>query len=207
MATRCALLILAVTTAACGGAGDDAGSLVGRWDLHDDETGELEAAYAFEADGSYRFREYGEGAETHAGTYETDGGLLLFDGTDDEGTHLAAEVSYFADDERLILGALLPDGDVDGPVGRWSGSLRVESDGEVTTDLESSYQLADDGGATVTSRTGSRSETIDDATWVEEEGEIVVSFELSGITVNVHMVLIEGAAMGNPVFRRAAEGS
>ena len=201
-----ALVILAAGAPACGGAGDSSGDLVGRWDLFDDETGELEAIYAFDGDGTYRYREYGEGAETHAGTYQTDGDLLLLDGTDDGGTHLTAEVSYFADDERFMLGALLPDGEVDGPVGRWSGSLHLENDGAVAIDSANTYELAEGGGATVTARSGDESETID-ATWVSEAGEIVVSFERSGFTVNVHMVLIEGAALGNPIFERAAEGS
>jgi hypothetical protein len=202
MLKRCTLLILATTAVACGGAGDDSGSLVGRWDLHDDETGELEAVYSFEADGSYRFREYGEPGETHAGTYETDGGLLVLEGTDDEGNDLVGEVTYFADDERFILGALLPDGEVDGPVGRWSGSVHVESDGEVSIDAESTYQLAADGSATIESRSEGERDRFD-GTWADEEGEIVVSFEASGITFNIHMVLIEDSAMGSPVFRRA----
>lgn len=197
-----ALLALATAALACGGASDPSDALVGRWDLHDDETGELEAIYAFDANGSYRYREYGEGAESHAGTYETDGDLLVFDATDEGGSHLIGRVSYFADDEHLILGALLPDGEVDGPVGRWSGSLYVESDGAVSFDVATTYQLAEGGGATITTRNGEESETID-ATWVAEAGEIVVSFEREEITFNIHMVLVEGAALGSPVFRRA----
>ena len=200
MLTRCAHLILAMTAAACGGAGDD--SLVGRWNLHDDQTGELQAIYDFEADGSYRFREYGEGAEAHAGTYETDDGLLIFDGTDDEGNHLIGEVTYFAGDQQLILGALLPDGEVDGPIGRWSGSVHVESDGEVSIDAANSYTLAASGSATIESRSESESDTFE-GTWADQEGEIVVSFEASGITFNIHMVLIESRALGSPVFQRS----
>jgi len=202
-----ALVILATGAPACGGASDPSEDLVGRWDLHDDETGELEAIYAFDDDGTYRYREYGEAPESHAGTYETDGGLLLFDGTDDAGTHLNAEVSYFADDERFLLGALLPDGEVDGPVGAWSGSIRVESEGELTVDSETTYRLEANGTAVVTARDQDENRTIDDATWEEEAGEIVVSFTLESIDFHIHMVLIEGAAMGSPIFERAAEGS
>jgi len=205
MLKTCALTILATAALACGGAGDDpAAALVGRWELHDDQTGELESIYDFAADGDFAYREYGEGAESNRGTYETDGGLLLLEGTDDEGSHLTGEVTYFADSERLILGALLPDGEVDGPVGRWSGSVRVESGGEVELDAESTYELASDGSATITSRGDGDSQTRE-ATWVEEAGEIVVSFESSGIMVNIHMVLIEGSALGSPVYQRAEE--
>jgi hypothetical protein len=204
MSKRTALLILAIIAPACGGASDSSDAVVGRWELQDDDTGELEAIYDFEADGTYAFREYGEGAESHRGTYETDGGLLILEGTDDEGAHLVGEVTFFADDERLILGALLPDGAVDGPVGRWSGSVHVESDGEVSIDAESTYELESGGGATVESRSGSQSETRD-GTWAEEEGEIVVSFDVSGVTVNVHMVLIEGSALGSPIYQRDSD--
>lgn len=203
MLKRCAILILATVTPACGGAGDPSDALVGRWELHDDETGELEANYDFDEDGGYAFREYGEGAENNRGTYEADDSLLTLEGTDEEGSQLVGRVTYFADDERLMLGALLPDGGVDGPVGRWSGSVYVESDGEVAIDAESSYQLAADGGATIEARSGSRTETIGDATWVDEAGEIVVSFESSGVNVNIHMVLIDDAALGSPIYQRA----
>jgi len=202
MLKRYALLMLAAAAPACGGSSDGAAAaLVGRWDLHDDDTGELEAAYAFDADGTYHYREYGEGAESHAGTYETDDGLLILEGMSDEGAHLRGEVTFFADQERFILGALLPDGEVDGPVGRWSGGVHVENEGEVVIDAESSYRLETGGAATIEGRSGGQSET-HDGTWAEEAGEIVVSFESSGITVNVHMLLVEGEAMGSPVFQR-----
>jgi hypothetical protein len=207
MLRTCAILMAAsAAVTACGGAGDDAGELVGRWELSDEDTGELEAIYDFGEDGSYAFREYGEAGESHRGTYEADGELLIMEGTDDEGGDLVGHVSYFAGGDRFILGALRPDGEVDGPVGRWSGSLRVEADGEVEVDVENSYQLADGGGATIESRSGSQSETIDDASWALEEDEVVVSFESSGgITVNIHMVLIEGEALGSPIFQRSSD--
>lgn len=207
MLRTCAFLMVAAaaTTTACGGAGDTDGDLVGRWELHDEDTGALRAIYDFEDDGSYAFREYGESPESHRGTYEVDGELLVFDGTDDQGRDLRGEVSYFAGGDRFILGALRPDGEVDGPVGRWSGSLWVEADGQVEMDVENSYQLEAGGGASVESRSGDQSETFDDATWVEEAGEVVVSVERSGITVNVHMVLIEGEALGSPVFERNSD--
>lgn len=202
MLKRCALLILATAAPACGGGGSDA-ALVGDWELHDDETGELESTLSFGDDGSFAYEEYGEGAESNQGTYESDDGILSLDGTDDEGSHVVAELTYFAGDQQLMFGALLPDGDVDGPVGRWTGSLRMEKDGEVELDSQDTYQLAADGSATVDSRSGSDTITVDDATWAEEEGEIVVTFDYQGITVHVHMVLIEGAALGNPVYTRA----
>ena len=31
------------------------------------------------------------------------------------------------------------------------------------------------------------------------------SFEVSGITVNVHMVLIEGSALGSPIYQRDSD--
>jgi hypothetical protein len=205
MLKTCALLMVATAaTTACGGADDGDGDLVGRWELRDEDGGELRAIYEFEEDGSYAFREYGETPESHRGTYEVDGELLIFDGTDEAGRDLVGEVSYFAGDDRFIIGALRPDGEVDGPVGRWSGSLRVEADGQVETDVESSYQLAADGGASIESRSGDQSETID-GSWVEEDGEIVVSFERSDITINIHMVLIEGEALGGPVFERSSD--
>lgn len=204
MSKLCALLIVAIIAPACGGASDSSDALVGRWELHDDETGELESIYDFEADGTYAFREYGEESESNRGTYETDGGLLLLEGTDEEGAHLVGEVTFFADDERFMLGALLPDGEVDGPVGRWSGSVHVESEGEVSIDAESTYRLEAGGGATLESRSGSQRDTYD-GSWAEEADEIVVSFEVSGITVNVHMVLIEGSALGSPIYQRAAD--
>lgn len=206
MLRTCAILMAAAAVTACGGAGDESGELVGRWELTDEETGELEAIYDFAGDGTYAFREYGEAGESHRGTYEADGELLVMEGTDDEGRDLIGEVSYFAGGDRFILGALRPDGEVDGPVGRWSGSLRVEAEGEVEMDVASSYQLAAGGGATIESRSGSQSETIDDASWVMEADEVVVSFEsTSGITVNIHMVLVEGEALGSPVFRRSSD--
>ncbi|HEU5059186.1 MAG TPA: hypothetical protein VFU21_21785 [Kofleriaceae bacterium] len=205
MLKTCVLLMMATaTTAACGGASDGGGELVGRWELRDEDSGELEAMYAFEEDGTYAFREYGEAAESHRGTYEADGELLLLEGIDDGGHDLVGEVSYFAGGDRFILGALRPDGEVDGPVGRWTGSLRVEVDGEVDVDVENAYQLAAGGGATIESRSGSRRETIDDASWTQQDGEIVVSFESSGVTVNLHMVLVDGEALGSPVFQRTS---
>jgi hypothetical protein len=201
MLKRCTLLVLATLAPACGGDSD--GALVGRWELHDDETGELESTLTFDGDGSFAFEEYGEGAETNEGTYETGDGILSLDGTDDEGAHVVAELTYFAGDDQLAFSALLPDGEVDGPVGRWSGSIHMEKDGEVALDSQDTYQLAADGSATVDSRSGSDSVSIDDATWAEQDGEIVVSFDYQGIGVNVHMHLIDGAALGNPIYTRA----
>jgi len=201
MQKRCALLVLALLAPACGGDDVD-GALVGTWQLHDDETGELESTLTFDADGSFAYQEYGEGAETNQGTFETGDGILSLDGTDDEGAHVVADLTYWAGGDQLMFTALLPDGAVDGPVGRWSGSIHMEKDGEVALDSEDTYQLAADGSATVDSRSGSDSVNIDDATWAEQDGEIVVSFDYQGIGVNVHMQLIEGAALGNPIYTR-----
>lgn len=202
--SRLTLLILAALAPACGGASDPSDALVGRWELHDDDTGELESIYDFEGDGSFAFREYGEGAESNRGTYRTEEGLLLLEGTDQDGAHLLGEVSYFADDQRLMLGALLPEGPVAGPVGRWSGRVRIESDGEVAIDAESTYRLEEGGAATIEARSGSQSETRD-GSWAEEEGEVVVSFESSGVDLNIHLELIEGEALGSPVYQRVAD--
>jgi hypothetical protein len=202
MQKRCALLVLAIVAPACGGGGTDK-ALVGRWELHDDDTGVVRSTLTFDADGSFRYEELGEGAESDQGTYETDGGVLSLDGTSDEGAHVVGDLTYFAGDDQLAFGTLLPDGAVDGPVGHWSGSIHLEEDGEVAFESEDSYRLAADGSATVESRNGDDAINVDDATWVEEGGEVVVSFDYQGIGVNVHMQLIEGAALGGPIYTRA----
>jgi len=202
MLKRCALLVLATLAPACGGSGSD-GALVGRWELHDDDTGELRSTLTFDADGSFRYAEVGEGAESDQGTYDTGDGILSLDGTDDEGSHVVADLTYFAGEDQLAWGTLLPEGTVDGPVGRWSGSIHIEKDGEVAFDGEDSYQLAADGSATVESRNGDDTLNADDATWVEEDGEVVVSFDYQEIGVNVHMQLIEGEALGGSIYGRA----
>jgi hypothetical protein len=202
MQKRCALLVLATLAPACSSGGSDE-ALVGRWDLHDDETGVVESSLTFDADGSFRYEEYGEGTESDQGTYDADDGVLSVDGTNNEGAHVVGDVTYFAGGDQLAFGTLLPDGDVDGPVGRWTGRIHLETDGEVAFESEDTYQIAADGSATVRSRNGDDSISVDDATWVEEDGEVVVSFDYQGIGVNVHMQLIEGSALGGPIYTRA----
>jgi len=196
----------AFAAAACGDS-DDAGDassehLLGDWELVDDESDRVIAEYSFDEEGRFTFVEYGEGAESFTGTYETEAGLLRFDGADDEGKPGIGEVTYFADQTLFALGTLLPVDDVDGPVGRWEGRFYSEVDGQVETDSDSTYELRADGTASVTSVEEGEDSTYE-ATWVDEAGEIVVSFQVEPeLTINVHMELIEGEALGGFMLTR-----
>jgi hypothetical protein len=191
---------------ACGSddPGASAEAIVGHWELVDDESGELEAEYTFGDDGTFTFVEHGAGAERADGTYQAGDSLLSLDGIDDEGNRVEMEYTYFANDAELVAGALLPVGDVDGPVGTWEGRIQIAVDGQTEVSSEDRYELHDDGSAEVRSETSDGSEEAD-GTWRDEDGEIIVSFELESFTINVHMQLVDGLALGNPIFQRAAD--
>jgi len=195
---------LLALTASCtsGDPEPSADAVVGHWELFDDESGELESEYTFGDDGAFTFVEHGDSPESAEGTYQAGADLLALDGTDDQGRAVAMEFTYFANDTSLVAGALLPVGEVDGPVGTWEGRIAIEVDGETALSSQDRYELRDDGTAEVRSESSEGTEEID-GTWRDEAGEIIVSFELESITFNVHMELLDGAALGGPVFQRA----
>jgi len=148
-------LLCALATAACA---SDEPSVVGEWRTMENAFAEDTIVvgpdrYAFGDDGTLTI----DGEE--AGRYELDGDRMqLIFTTDEEDLVLAG--GFVVTDDRLLLGAHFPEGDVDGAVGTWVGDFMIDGDRE-----QQSIGLAAGGDLTVTENGDPTS-----GTW-EEDGE------------------------------------
>jgi hypothetical protein len=193
------LLAFSSLAAACGGGGSDPDQLVASWvevpgTLDPDEQDLL----VFTADGTFTTTE--SDGDVTTGTYEADETALTITGTEDGETH-TFRMLYALEADELMLGALFPDGDVDGVVGTWRGEAAydgAEATAEITLD-------PDGTGRYVVNRADGE---IDDhtGTWAPLDEEFVFTyeevFEETEITINVHFQQIPGVAIGGPLFRR-----
>ena len=197
------------TLVACGGGDDDGGGdgdttdLVGTWRTADDDM--IDAEYTFRDDGSVTFvGRNGQGDVTLQidGTFEADGSKWTLRGTDQDGVNWFLDETLWFDDTRLAVTALLPEGEVaDGPVGRWSGQVRVELDEDVLRDSDVTYDLAAGGSASLRVREGKETTTVP-AAWEIEDDRVRVTMDRDGSEVVELWAIVEGEAMtGTLLFR------
>lgn len=193
-----------VLAGACGG-GDDAGALVGTWQTTDPDTGDVTNTLTLEDGGNFTLVEVEDGNRTTTGTYEADGETMTMHGTDSDGVTADLDFSYYVNDTSFMLGALLPQGDVSGVVGTWKGHVKAVSDSPDDTPLDETdtYDLQDDGSVSLHAVTPDQTLDIT-GTWVMDGADAVTAtFEQDGFTINIHMQLLDGAALGGPVYARA----
>jgi hypothetical protein len=186
-------------------------ALVGTWTRRDEETGEVEDRYLFDAEGGFHFDEFtGTDSEDHiAGTWNTGGGVLTMIAPDDQDPSIEyhVEISYHAGADRFAWGALLPDGAHDGVLGTWNGSTRIEArtQGHDPELSGSALRLTvrEGGGAEVRLTPVGEDARTYDATWSEaEEGGIEIEFTVGQVTIHSTFELIDGAALGDLVYTR-----
>jgi hypothetical protein len=191
------LFFVASVAVACGGSdGSDllGGDVTGTWrlvpNLADDDPPEpVEDRFTMEfaADGSYTETENGR---VNSGTWSTaDGQLSLIE----DGETEAFSLPYHAGATRMMFGALVPAGDVDGPFGSWTATIPDFNEegerGEVTT----TFELRADTTATISyDRTVDEDETYE-GTWtrVGDDFRITV-MPADNFTVNMHMSFADG---------------
>jgi hypothetical protein len=195
-------LSMVITLVACSGGDDGTTSLVGTWRTADSDP--VDAEYTFQGDGSATFvgRDNQGGVTLQVdGTYEAQASEWTFRATDQDGNDWFLDETLWFDDTRLAVTALLPDGEVDGLVGRWSGHVRVEIDEEIVRDSDLTYELADDGSASLRVREGSETTTVT-AAWEIEDDRLLVTTELDGREVSELWTLVEEQALtGTLLFR------
>lgn len=200
------------TLVACGGGDDDGGGdgdttdLVGTWRTADSDM--IDAEYTFRDDGSVTFvGRDGQGDVNLQieGTYEAAGSEWTLNGTDQDGRDWFLDENLWFDDTRLAVTALLPDGELgDGPVGRWSGHVRVELDEDVLRDSDVTYDLAADGTASLRVREGSETSTVP-AAWEIVDDRVQVMTERDGREVSELWALVEGEALTGTLLYRVDE--
>lgn len=192
-----------VLAAACGGdPGNDPDQLVGTWReipslVDGDVPLEERDRLIVGADGSYQVVEP-DGVQT--GTYTADDrDITLSEGGE------TITMQYVVTDDRLLVGALTPDGDVDGLVGTWAGTAQ-RGDEHISLVLELRADETARYERDSSDPTGDGDEVLE-GTWRRDGGDLVTTYEIpsqSGgtITVNLHMQEIPGRALGSPLFER-----
>ena len=196
--------LVTVLAGACQG-GDDAGALVGNWQTTDPDTGDVTNTLTLEDGGHFTLVEVEDNSRTTTGTYQADGQVMTMHGTDTDGVTADLDFSYYVNDTSFMLGALLPQGDVSGVVGSWQGHIKIESDDPNDTPMDETdtYQFEDGGAVSIHAVTPERTDDVS-GTWVMDGADtVVVTVEQDNFTVNLHLAILDGAAMGGPIYTRA----
>lgn len=196
-------LSFALPLLACGGDPGPGGDLGGSWRelpyASDDTPDPIDqrTVWTFNDDGTYE--RGAAGATPEVGRYEVDGADVTIIQQDDAGTEHRYTVTYYASDDRLLLGVLEPDGGADGVVGSWRG--HVDNDG---TGLDVHLDVAADHTGHIEYVTADQT-TVYDGTWTQTGDELVLTFEVddngSTFTLTTHAVLIDGL-LGGPALER-----
>jgi hypothetical protein len=190
-------LALSLTLVACGGDDD---AIVGAWralpNAFDDEPPSVadRQHWEFKDDGTITAR---DSDETVTGTYTLEGDRLRLVITEDGDTSTIESMVVVTGD-RLMFGALTPEGAVDGAVGRWSGYLSIDGSAvELTMDLRA------DRTGDFTQVEGTAAPETYTGTW-EEQGEALrYSFEPEpNFTVNYQLFRVGEEGIGGPLFER-----
>jgi hypothetical protein len=148
----------------------------------------------FVDDGTWTLVEPTDPSETETGTWTADATTLNLT-VSTSGSTLTSW--YLATPDRLMYGALLPVGVVDGTVGTWRGEASV-NDEMVTATLE----LRADNTAHLERQEGTDPIEILDGTWAYDVDDVVFTTMIDTTTVNLHFKEIRGVAIGSPLFER-----
>jgi len=188
---------------ACGdGAGaSDPADLVGTWrelpsSFDSDTPVDMRTLITLADDGTYAIDERDGGTDEMA-SYTANGDTLTLTGTENGKTTTFIQ-NYLVTGDRFMLGALFPQGSIDGVVGTWRGSVTFNDDKiTLTLDLHADNTVHSDihGGKATDNR-------VQDGTWKFEGDDVVASFVDGNTTTNVHMQQLEGRALGGPLYER-----
>ncbi len=190
---------------ACGDSpssgGSDPADLVGTWreipsSFDGDTPIDQRSRITLGDDGSYRVEEPSHNSD-ESGTFVANSDTITLTGTEDGKTSKFVD-NYVVTGDRFLLGALFPQGTVDGVVGTWKGNVTLDTDTiTLTLDLHADNTAHYD-------RKGSKPADNDvrDGTWKFEGDDVVTSFVNGGTTVNIHMQQLDGRALGGPLYER-----
>jgi hypothetical protein len=182
---RLALLLFLVP--ACGGHSDPGGDVVGSWRMLPSDsttpTGDREVV-SFAADGTWTSV---DGDTTEHGTYTIADGVLTVEAPQEH--HV---LTYFADDQRMILDAMQPDDDGDDAVATWTGHV---VDNDATEDL--TIVLHDDHTAHFDALTGGKHDAVD-GTWSQDGDWVTMTIAHGDFTTTTHAMLYDGF-LGTPL--------
>lgn len=146
----------------------------------------------FDGDGKYEIR------STHGdqdGVFRVDDSAL----TIDPGGGKWITTGFAVTEDRLIVDALFPVGDVDGTTGTWEGSQRAAAGASTET-----LVLADDGTAAL-AQTGPGAETLV-GTWTHVGADVVFTYPAgNGTPIGKHYQEVVGVAVGEWMYERVIE--
>jgi hypothetical protein len=162
-------LLLSLLAAGCSDGAS--GPAVGSWQHYDPRDGSADYVLTLAGDGDWE--SVAVDGDTSSGTWEVDGDELTVSWTGDDGLS-SRSATYHADDDVLLLLALVPDGEVDGLVGRWRGHEHLAPAGTGTVDITQLLVVNADGTASF-DQTGEGDSELEDhwtGTWTEADGRI-----------------------------------
>lgn len=196
------LIICPALFIACSGpdGGSDPADLIGTWrqvpsTFDGNVPVEMRAVLTLGKDGSYVLVQH-DGGDNKTAMYTADGTSITVSGNA-SGTTFTQVEPYVATSDQLMLGALTPDGSIDGVVGIWGAAAKTNDD-VITVSLE----LRQDNTAHyVHDETTGDSET-DDGTWAFDQSDVVFTFKVMTTTVSLHLQQLPGLALGGPLFER-----
>jgi hypothetical protein len=172
--------------------------LAGRWQQLG-RFGDVVHEVTYGDDGTYAVIDHMSGATQGTGTYSADEQeITLRLGNSHETFH------YFLRDDRLLVRALLQDGEVDGLIGTWRGTL-IQGTGGTEDTYDDTLVVRADGTATFTEVNDS-SPWVVEASWMVEDDRILLQGESdfdSDVSLDFHV--IEGAAFGHHLMSRIAD--
>jgi hypothetical protein len=171
--------------------------LVGRWQQLG-RSGDVVLEVSYDDDGTYAIIDHSSGSTQGTGRYEADEREITIRlGNSRETFH------YFLRDGRLLVRAMLPDGEVDGLIGTWRGIL-TQGTGGAGDIYDDTLVVRADGTATFTEVFDSSPWEVE-AAWTVEDGRIFLQGESafdSDVSLDFHV--IEGAAFGHYLMTRVA---
>lgn len=195
--------------ASCGsGFGAATGPILGTWERKNTD-GSVRDRWVFKADGTFTFDELSNppAQQDHvSGRFGVSGQTLNGQGTNSkDGKSATMRVTYFANADKMCVGALLPQGSLNGVVGTWFGEqTSTVSDGtQVTTGIR--VQVRGDQTATVTITGATAAAGAREATWEDKGGGVYkVRFGSGTITISQEYTLLDGKALCDTVYDRAS---
>lgn len=197
--TIASTLALSLTLAACG----DDPSIVASWRempnaLDEDPTPvEDREGWVFREDGTMSVT---EGDDVLTGTYTLDGDRLKMTVVEG-GERDTIESTVVLTDERLLFGALTPDGDVDGAVGNWSGDVVVGEDRIALT-----MKLRADGTGDYSFAENGEQPAVYTGTWREQGEALAFTFVPEpDFTVTFRLFRVGEEGLGGPLFEKAPD--
>jgi len=212
---RSAILMISMTLlgAGCGGP-----SIVGTWNQSDATSGKTVSRLMLGADGAFTAISYdgnGKITDTTTGTYQTSGHDVTADATS-SATRARQRVvtGFYVTDTQLATTALFPDGQHQGIVGTWQGSLKVDeydAMGAVqkSTSISTSYVFSgasggQAAGVTVTVDSGGGTRLTSGGTYTDAGGGVYkLSLATSGGGSSTQQVtMLGGEALGAVIYQR-----